>query len=149
MKRIFFLLFILILFVSCSKKIEVFNKYDFNTGDYVLYGLISMGGPTEFTDRVGDFKIQDVSTLKRMQSDWVLYTTNRRMPCGYSYDFFLMKGDSCVNKFSANLECKYIIFYDFEGWYNFPPKLLHKYEKSMIKISEEEAREFMKNRKLE
>ena len=106
-----------------------------------MYGLITMGSTTEFTDKVGEFKIQDISTLKRMQSDWVLYSTNKRMPCGYSYDLFLMKGDSCVNKFSVNLECEYITFDDVEDWFNFPPKLFHKYEKSMIKISEEESRE--------
>lgn len=149
MKRILFLFFLLILFVSCSRKIQVFDKYDFNSGDYVLYGLVYDGDATEFTNRVGDFIIKDVSTLKRIQSEWTIYTTNRRMLCGHSYIFFLMKGDSCVNQFKVNLECEYLTFDDDEDWYNFPAELLHKYEKSMIRISKEEAGEFMKNRKLE
>ncbi|MDD2287637.1 MAG: hypothetical protein PHY55_02255 [Bacteroidales bacterium] len=141
MKRIFFLLFILILFVSCSRKIEVFKKYDFNSGDYELYGIITMGTTTEFTEKVGEFRIKDITTLESMQSEWVLNTTDRRMLCGYSYDLYLMKADSCINQFSVNLECEYLTFDNVEEWYNFPAELLQKYEKSMIKLSKEESQE--------
>ncbi len=88
-------------FVSCSRKIEVFKKYDFNSGDYELYGIITMGTTIEFTEKVGEFKIKDITTLESMQSEWVLNTTNRRMLCGYSYDLYLMKGASARRRATA------------------------------------------------
>ncbi len=96
-------LFTVFLFISCSPKEEFFEGYDFNSGDYVLYGLISDGDSTPLSNRVGDFIIRDTMVLNKIKHDWRIRLTDKRMSCGYTYIMILMKADSCVCHFAVNL----------------------------------------------
>ena len=142
MKKVFNYLLVMILFVGCSNKqnIRFFEGYDFNSGNYKLYGILTEGGPTNFTENVGDFVILDTVTLNKIKQDWEIHLTDKRMPCGYSYIMVLMDKDSCVYHFDVNLDCEYLTCE--KGWFEFPAKLLNKYEKSVVKISRQEARTF-------
>ncbi|MDL2312679.1 hypothetical protein LJC68_07370 [Bacteroidales bacterium OttesenSCG-928-B11] len=140
MKKLFKYLFATILFIGCShgETIRFFEEYDFNSGNYKLYGILSEGGETCFTENVGDFVVLDTVTLNKIKQDWEIHHTNKRMPCGYSYLMILMEGDSCVYDFGVNLDCKYLTC--DKGWFQFSPKLLNKYKKMVLRISREEAK---------
>lgn len=126
--------------VSCGKKVQVFEKYDFNSGEYSLHGILSEGDPSYFTEEIGDFLITDTVVLNNIKNDWKISLTDKRMPCGDSYILVIMKGDSCVSHFGINLECEYLTY--GEDWYNFPARLLNKYDNSVIKVSRQEASAF-------
>ena len=130
------------LFVGCSNKksIHLFEEYDFNSGNYKLYGILTEGGPTNFTENVGNFVVLDTVILNKIKQDWKIHSTNKIMPCGYSYLMVLMDKDSCVYHFGVNLDCEYLTCE--KGWFKFPAKLLNRYEKSVVKISRQEANAF-------
>lgn len=140
MKRLLLLFLTVILFLSCKEKVQIFEGYNFNSGEYSLHGILSEGGPTYFTEEIGDFIITDTVVLNKIQKDWKVSPTNKRMPCGFSYIIVLIKGDSCVKDFEINLDCEYLVC--DKGWFDFPAKLLNKYDKSVVKVPREEAREF-------
>ena len=122
--------------VGCSNQ-TFFEEYDFNSGEYELYGIGSEGGRTYFTENVGNFVISDTATLNKIKQDWKIHLTDKRMPCGFSYIMLLMKEDTCVREFRVNLDCEYLICEN--EWFEFPAKLLNKYENSVTKISRQEA----------
>lgn len=142
-KHILYLL-IIFLFISCktSKDVNIpfFDKYDFNSGNYKLYGILSEGNSTSFTEKVGDFVIEDIATLNKIKNDWQIHPTDKRIACGYSYIMVLMKADSCVYHFDINLDCEYLTCE--KGWFEFPAKLINKYENSVIKVQREAASAF-------
>jgi hypothetical protein len=144
MKRQLIFILTTILLFSCGKQnekgIQVFEGYDFNTGDFKLYGLITEGGSTSFTEKVGDFVVSDTVTLNRIKRDWQIYPTDKRMPCGYSYIIVLMQGDSCVYHFNINMDCEYLTCE--KGWYEFPADLMNKYENSVTKVPRDVANAF-------
>lgn len=140
MRKVLLLILSIIFLISCGKKVQIFKEYDFNSGEYSLHGILSEGDPSYFTEEIGDFIITDTVVLNKIKNEWKVSLTDKRMPCGYSYVIVLMKGDSCVNDFGINLECEYLCC--DEGWYNFPAKLLNKYDKSVVKVPREEARKF-------
>ena len=142
MRKLLLLILTMIFFLSCGNKVQLFEKYDFNSGEYSLHGILSEGDPSYFTEEIGDFMITDTIVLNKIKNEWKVPLTDKRMPCGYSYIIVLMKGDSCVDHFGINLECEYLCC--DEGWYDFPAKLLHKYDKLVIMVPREEARAFHK-----
>jgi hypothetical protein len=87
-KYIIIIVFTILLFSSCNNtyqnEFKIFEYYDFNTENLVLYGLLSEGESTNFTAKVGDFKISDPSVLNSIKKEWILYPTDNRMPCGYN-----------------------------------------------------------------
>ncbi|NLL27527.1 MAG: hypothetical protein GX259_01920 [Bacteroidales bacterium] len=133
-----------ILLIGCGggkdNRIQLLEKYDFNSGNYKLYGILSEGDPTYFTEKVGDFVISDTITLNKIKKDWCIQFTDKRMSCGYSYLMILMENDSCVYHFGINLYCKYLTCE--KGWFKFPENLLNKYENSVTKIPRQVARDF-------
>lgn len=137
-------IFTIILSIGCGtptgNNIQLLEKYDFNSGDYKLYGLLTEGGSTYFTEKVGDFVISDTVTLNKIKRDWRIHFTDKRMPCGYSYLMVLMKDDSCVYHFDINLDCEYLTCE--KGWFEFPEELLNKYEKSVTKVPRQVASAF-------
>ena len=139
MRKLFGYLLIMSFLIGCSNQqdIHLFERYDFNSGNYKLYGILSEGGSTSFTDNIGDFVILDTVTLNKIKQDWKIHLTDKRMPCGYSYLMVLMEEDSCVYHFGVNLDCEYLKCE--KGWFEFPAKLLNKYEKSVVRISRQEA----------
>ena len=134
----------IILSISCGtpkgKDIRFFEKYDFSSEDYKLYGILTEGGSTSFTEKVGDFVISDTVTLNKIKRDWQIHLTDKRMPCGYSYIMILMKSDSCVYHFDINLDCEYLTCE--KGWFEFPEGLLNKYENSVTKVPRQVASAF-------
>jgi hypothetical protein len=142
-KQILYILTIILL-VSCrtykGNDIRFFEKYDFNSGDYKLYGLLTEGGRTSFTEKVGDFVISDTVTLNKIKHDWQIHPTDKRMACGYSYIMILMKDDSCVYHFNINLDCEYLTCE--KGWFEFPEGMLNKYENSLTRVPRQVASAF-------
>jgi len=138
-KLLFFLT--IFLFLSCGKtndkNIQFFEKYDFNSGNYKLYGLLTEGGVTSFTEKVGDFSIEDTTVLNKIKQDWKIHLTDKRMSCGFSYIMVLMKNDSCVYHFDINLECEYLSCE--KGWFEFPADLMTKYENSLTRVPRQVA----------
>lgn len=105
-----------------------------------MYGLLTEGGSTSLTEKVGDFVISDTIKLNKIKSDWQIHLTEKRMPCGYSYIMILMKVDSCVYHFDINLDCEYLTCE--KGWFEFPTDLMNDYENDVIKVPREVARTF-------
>ncbi len=127
--------------ISCKssneKSIQLLDKYDFNTGKYKLYGIICEAKPTNFSNKVESFVVEDTITLNKIKHDWQICYTDKRMPCGITYMMVLMKDDSCVYNFGINLECDYLICN--LGWFEFPEKLMNKYENLVKRIPNEVA----------
>lgn len=116
-------LFIGLILISCSsqpKDYKPFADYDFNSGDYKLYGFISEGGGGDFFNKHKDFYIDNVDILNEIKSTWTFDSTEKRMACGFEYILCLVKTDSLVIDLSINSECNYMIS---DTWYDFNPNL--------------------------
>jgi hypothetical protein len=132
-------LLILSLFISgCKEKLEIeysfFNNIEVEKGKHKLLVFPLEG---EIIDDFTHFYIEDVSTLKKMQQEWVFKHKSDIMPCGYGYLLMLVDEDSIINKKSINIDCEYM-----SGWIYFPKKYLTDYKKSFIKMNESQKAKF-------
>ena len=136
-KILYFLM--LSLFISgCKEKLEIeysfFNNIELEKGKHKLLVFPLEG---EIIDDFTHFYIEDISTLKKMQQEWVFKHKSDIMPCGYGYLLMLVDEDSIINKESINIDCEYM-----SGWIYFPKKYLTDYQKSFIKMNESQKAEF-------
>jgi len=135
MKKIFVSILATVLFSNCSnsQNISIFEEYDFNSGNYKLYGIVTKMDGTGFVENVGDFVIEDTVTLNKIKQDWKLCPTDKARPHNYMYSIRLAENDSNVFYFDINLDYEYLTCK--KGGFEFPADLLNKYENSVVKIS--------------
>ncbi len=136
-----------IFLVSCKKDVEIFDNYNFDSGEYKLYSCLDEGTPTEFVSKTGDFIITDTKTLKEIKNNWKLHLTNDRCACGTNYSLYLMKADTCVDLLQINMECEFLMCN--KGYFFFPKNLLTIHENSLVKFSRDSAKKvFRENIKI-
>jgi hypothetical protein len=129
-----------LLLASCTKKEQMLSDYDFNSGQYKLYAIQEEGEPTEFVRQHPNFKITDLTTLNKFKEEWKLEQFENTWACGLNYSFYLMKNDSCVNKFGVNMECGFLN--TGKGSYLFDEELISKYKSSIIDLPKDSAKIF-------
>ncbi len=131
----------LMIFVSgCNKNYQIFEEYNFNSGEYQLYGFVTqqaLYSETPFAINKKNFVITNKETLNQMKQSWNLKPWRKGSPkCGSTYIMVLMKGSRYVKHFGVNFDCGYLTI---ENWYQFSPKLLTNDQKNIIPISEIEV----------
>lgn len=147
MTRQLIIFFTLLFFlVSCKKDVEIFDNYNFDSGEYKLYACLDEGTPTEFVSKTDDFIITDTKTLKEIKNIWKLHLTNDRWACGTNYSLYLMKEDTCVDLLQINMECEFLMCN--KGYFFFPKNLLTIHENSLVKFSRDSAKVFRENIKI-
>lgn len=137
---LFVVIIITIVILVVRKNYKIFEEYHFDSGEYKLYGFvtqIALHGETPFAINKKNFVITDIVTLNQMKQSWKLKPWRKRQcKCGSTYILVLMKGSKYIKHFSVNFDCEYLTK---EDWYHFSPKLLTKYQKNMISISDIEV----------
>jgi len=137
---IFYLLFLMILVSGCKKNYQIFVEYNFDSGEYQLYGFVTqeaLHGETPFAISKKNFVITNKETLNQMKQTWKLKPWRKGSPkCGSTYIMVLMKGSIYVKHFGVNFDCGYLTI---ENWHQFYPELLTTYQKNIISISEIEV----------
>lgn len=135
-----FLLIVSLLFIlsGCKDKLKeeyhFFKSENLNSGNYKLlvYGLEG-----EIIDDYIDFYIDDISTLKQMQKQWIFKYKSEVMPCGYGYRVVLVNEKEIINEKYINIDCQYM-----SGWIYFPKKYLSDYKSSFKKMTKTEKEIF-------
>lgn len=126
------LLFSILLIFSCQQNLErkiiLFDKVDFNSGEYKLVFYGEEGGIIE---NYYKFYIDDIKTLNDIKKQWVFTKKSEIYSCGYSYTMELIKKDSVVFSKPINVECEYM-----SDWIYFPKEFLLDHIKSFKKINE-------------
>lgn len=136
--KFFFFLMLSIFISGCIEKLEkeysFFNNIELEKGKHKLLVYPLEG---EFIDDFKHFYIEDISTLKEMQQEWIFKHKSDIMPCGYGYSLLLVDENSIINKKNVNIDCEYM-----SGWIHFPKHYLTDYKKSFIKMNESKKAEF-------
>lgn len=132
MKFYKFLLFSILFVLSCQenlqRKIVLFDKVDFNSGEYKL---VFYGEEGEIIENYYKFYIDDIKTLNDIKKQWVFTKKSDIYSCGYNYSMEVIKKDSTVFCKSINVDCEYR-----SGWIYFPKEFLLMHKKSFKKINE-------------
>lgn len=97
-------------FVICQTSFEPFKSIDFNEGGYRLVGKFTTLRNEPFSSEVGSFYIDDISTLEKIQKNWIFQKPGNYFACGYHYNLVLTKNGKTIQTFSINLECHEIAF---------------------------------------
>jgi hypothetical protein len=117
---------------GCRKNLEaeivLFDKIDFNSGEYKL---VFYGGEGGIIENYFNFYIDDSKTLNQIKKQWIFSKKSEIYSCGYSYNMVLVKKESEVFSKQINIECEYM-----SGWVYFPKDFLLKHKKSFKKINE-------------
>ena len=127
MKSLILSILLILIFSGCSKnldnKIVFFKDYNFNSGDFRLYGF---GGEGTGIDDVRNFVIQDSVTLNQIKKKWIFKYKSDVMPCGFDYHFVLIEKDRMLKQFNVNLDCEYMTFE--KKWLKFPKHYLSDFK---------------------
>ena len=96
----------------------IFNDYDFNSGDYELFGVYwSDFERNSLADSIGNFSIKDTVLLNQLKTNWKLSPYPEKK-CGYDYKLYLTNGDSVVSTSFLNIHCESLLMdgvgYSFE-----------------------------------
>ncbi|NOQ72765.1 MAG: hypothetical protein GQ574_12215 [Crocinitomix sp.] len=92
--------------------VQVFNDYDFNSGEYELFGVYwSDFQRNSLADSIGTFSIKDTVLLNKLKNNWKL-ESHPHYECGYDYKLYLAKGDSIVSISFVNILCESIVIDD-------------------------------------
>jgi hypothetical protein len=70
---IFGLLFLMIFVSGCNKNYQIFEEYNFNSGEYQLYGFVTqqaLHSETPFAINKKNFVITNKETLNQMKQTW-------------------------------------------------------------------------------
>jgi len=142
-KKLLFLfgvILIAVFFLVVNKDYAIFKEYNFDSGEYQLYGFATqeaLHGETLFTISKKNFVITNKETLNQMKQSWKLKPWRKgQCKCGSTYILVLMKGSKYIKHFGVNLDCEYLTI---EDWYHFSPELLTNYQKNIISISNTEV----------
>ncbi|MFT5822213.1 MAG: hypothetical protein ACI8ZM_003469 [Crocinitomix sp.] len=123
LKYIIFVFLLVNIVVGCQRKfheqtnidlvkvdtVQVFSDYDFNSGDYELFGVYwSDFQRNSLADSIGTFSIKDTVILNDLKNNWQL-KSYPHSECGYDYKFYLAKGDSIVSTSLVNVFCESIV----------------------------------------
>lgn len=130
--KLFTLLFLnTLLLLGCQDKLDrkiiLFDKYDFNSGEHKL---IFYGQEGRIIKNYPNFYIDDIKTLNAIKKEWCFTKKSDIMSCGYSYNMQLIKNDSVLIEKSINVECEYM-----SGWLYFPKEFLVKHKSSFKKFN--------------
>ena len=128
----------LLLLTSCTKDHQILAKYNFDSNNYVLYGIQAEGTPTKFVQEHPNFKVTDIKTLNDFKDEWRLSPSPNSWACGLNYSLYLMRGDSCIDKFYVNLECEFLNHSN--GSFIFPENFLADHKSSIINIPSDSAK---------
>lgn len=120
-KNIFSISFLVLIMSSCYHAVPtipeivpntsalVFNDYDFNSGEYELFGIYwSDFERNSLADSIGTFSIKDTVLLNQLKVNWNLDADSVK-ECGYDYKLYLAKGDSVVSTSFLNIDCESIL----------------------------------------
>jgi len=136
------MLFLFFLF-SCDEpldqKYEIFDDYNFNSGEYKLY---CFGVEGKWVDGIRNFVIQDVEILNKIKSDWIFSYKTDKMACGFGYLIALVHKDSVVKRMDVNIEAEYMTC--DKGWIRFPESYLSDYKEDFKILEDIEAKRLFK-----
>ena len=97
-------------FVFCQSTFQPFSSIDFKEGGYRLVGKFTTLRGEPFSSSVRSFYIDDISTLEKIQKNWIFQKPGNYFACGYHYNLVLTKKGKTIQTFSINLECHEIAF---------------------------------------
>jgi hypothetical protein len=117
----------LIYLAAAPKGVELLQKYPLEQGDAIVALKIMFDDP--ISDRIGDFYVDDPSTLQKIKSKWVTTGPAPYFLCGYHYRIHVLAKGVVKESFSLNLErgCNTIVDERGEARW-FSPSLIEKFE---------------------
>ena len=122
--RIICILFTLLLspFLHAQEPYQLLKDYNFDEGGYYLLGTRSSPERNKIADSLGEWYIDDITTLNKIKKEWVFSTPGEQWACGYHYRIYLCKDGKKIDEFAVNLYCKEML--TKEGYFFFDPELI-------------------------
>ena len=94
-----------------SKGKPLLGEYDFSKGDIAIVGTIYDDMGDNGKEHIGDFYIDDIELLQKVQKEWVTdlrFGNSTRFCCGGYYKIYIIKNKTILETFIANMHCNYI-----------------------------------------
>jgi hypothetical protein len=129
---------LLILITSCKEKLSepehFFGTIDLRDGNYKLVGF---GLEGLWVDDFRNFYVDDLTTLQKMQRQWIFEYAVPPSPCGYGYKLKLMRDTIVINEALVNIDCEYMNANE-QPWRYFPANYLTDHKASFKRFTEED-----------
>ena len=132
---------LLILQTSCKEKLaepeHFFGTIDLTEGNYKLVGL---GLEGLWVDDFRNFYVDDLTTLQKMQRQWIFEYSVPPTACGYGYKLKLLKDTTVIKGAFVNIDCEYM---SAKGhpWRYFPANYLTDHKANFKRLTDEQRNE--------
>lgn len=103
---------LIILFILTTRLVfgqNAFSKFNFDSGNYTIYGRKEINTENEFALRLGDFYTSDIKTLNDFNTEWNFESSDDCV-CDFDYFITIVKSDSIVDEMALSLKCNRVMF---------------------------------------
>ncbi|MFH0896093.1 MAG: hypothetical protein V2A54_16795 [Bacteroidota bacterium] len=88
-----------------------FSKYNFESGNYTIYGRKEINTKNKLALTLGDFYTNNIGFLNAFKNEWN-FESRSSVECVCNFDYFItiVKSDSIVDEIAISLSCNRAIF---------------------------------------
>ncbi len=117
--------------------VHLFDKYDFNKGNYSIVGIVWHDQRHELQKTIGNFYIDDIQVLNEIKDSWITEKPSPFYACGYHFGIFVIQDGYEIESFFINVEkdCNTVVT-EYGQFYFDPSKirmLKDKFKKPVLK----------------
>lgn len=105
---------LIILFVLISGLVSgqsAFSKYNFESGNYKIFGRKEINTDSKLALTLGDFYTNDIKTLNDFKNEWNFKSIDDHLcVCNFDYFITIVNSDSIVDEMALSFKCNRAIF---------------------------------------
>jgi len=104
---------------------RIFDKYDFDSEDYILIGTLGHSDKSGLQDSLSEFYTTNTEILNEFKTEWVFNESSPFYACGYHFFVHICKNGKSIENFAINLYCNMIS--TSNGYFYFDSEKLRRF----------------------